>query len=137
MGSWEFEVARAPEEERARELWLQHAAGFILMQDVRIHALRELPATLSAGEREIAEKAIDAAVYGLMQVVDGVSGGLRNERERISLSLWVTHEEIDPAGNDRTLASMNLFEGDGMCMGVHDWYEGEFGDDPVAVPRPA
>ena len=33
-----YKLTNPPNETRARELWLQHAAGFILFQDMRKYA---------------------------------------------------------------------------------------------------
>jgi hypothetical protein len=76
MSTSRFELSPVPEGSRERELWIQHAAGFILWEDVRGYARERLPATLDSGCRAVAETAIDDAIYGLMIVIDGVTGGL-------------------------------------------------------------
>ena len=35
-------LATPPTEERAFELWLQHAAGFVLFEQIRSHARRDI-----------------------------------------------------------------------------------------------
>lgn len=82
MASYEFELTAAPTEERAYELWLQHAIGFILFEDVRGYARGEIAPDLSPEARGAAEKGIDDALYGLMMVLDGVSGTLANRAEQ-------------------------------------------------------
>jgi hypothetical protein len=47
MASWNFELADPPTDERGRALWLEHAAGFILFEDVRRYAMEKLDASLS------------------------------------------------------------------------------------------
>jgi hypothetical protein len=38
MASWQHELVDPPAEPQARELWLQHAAGFMILEDVRHYA---------------------------------------------------------------------------------------------------
>ncbi len=40
MSTSEFTLGPLPADERRRELWIQHAAGFILFQDVRGWAIQ-------------------------------------------------------------------------------------------------
>lgn len=127
MASDDYDLAAVPPEGRARELWLQHAAGFILFQDVRDYARAEMRDGLPPEAREAALKAIDDALYGLMMVADGVSGSLRGERGAVRLAL--SARLMGPDGEN--LQSLDLAEGDGMCMGFHGWREGDFGRDPV------
>jgi hypothetical protein len=98
---------------------------------VRSYAIERLDPTLDATTKAAALKAIDDAVYGLMMVLDGVSGGLSNSeykvlRSKVCLTKRQTKELID---------SVDLFEGDGVCMGYHGWLEGDFGKDPVAASK--
>ena len=60
-------------DDRRRELWLPHAAGWILFEDVRGYALGKLNEGLSERERTIARSAIDDATCGLMMVIHDVS----------------------------------------------------------------
>lgn len=47
MASYEFELAPPPEPARDRELWLMHAAGLILFEDVGKYARGEIaPASI-------------------------------------------------------------------------------------------
>jgi hypothetical protein len=127
MPSWQFELCDTPTEPRARELWLQHAAGFILVEDVRQYAIEQLGEGLDPATRAAAIKGIDAALYRVMMVADGVTGGLRNKDRLVSVQISIRLEE---AG--RIEQELNLFDGDGACMGYHGWVRGDFGDDPVA-----
>lgn len=124
-----FVLADAPEEGRSRELWLQHLAGFILWEEVRGYALSKIAPDLSEEAKAAAVKAVDDALYGLMMVVDGVTGGLKNTHAVASLDLVVRYE-----ANGHTEA-FDLAHGDGMCMGYHFWKAGNFGEIPVATPR--
>ena len=78
MSASDFILGPLPTSERRRELWIQHAIGFILFEDVRGWAIKCLDPNLDATARAAALKAINDTVAGLMMVIDGVSGGLRN-----------------------------------------------------------
>ena len=130
MSTTDVLLGPTPESPRARELWLQHAAGFILFEDVRGHALAQIDPALDPVARAAAMKAIDDAMYGLMMVIDGVSGRLGDRERRVRVDATVTLEE-----HDRDIETPRLAEGDGVCMGFHGWREGWFGDDLVAIVR--
>src|SRR5262249_734659 len=115
-----------PREPRALELWLQHAAGFILFRDVREYARERLAPGLSPVAREAALKAIDDTLYGLMMVADGVTGTLRSDNASVSIPFRVILQQ-----GDRIVSELNLADGDGVCMGFHGWLKGDFGSDPV------
>jgi hypothetical protein len=129
MSTSQAKLATPPTGERARELWLQHAAGYILFEDVRNCALSELDAALDPSAREVATRAVDAALYGLMQVIEGVTGGLRSDSRAVYLEVNVCLEE-----DDQIVQKLALGEGDGMCMGYHMWRQGDFGSDPIVEP---
>lgn len=139
MGSSDFVLGPLPPAGRRRELWLQHAAGFIFFEDVRGYAIRRLDPGLDEKAKAAALKAIDDAVYGLMMVLDSVSGGLGNSEYSVHLETRVCLAEKKEGIGER-IESVSLFEGDGMCMGYHGWLESDFGKDPIVVPeasRPA
>lgn len=133
MASFEPELAQAPVEPRARELWLQHAAGFIFFEDVRRYAMERIDRTLTAEARAAVQKGIDDAVYGLMMGIDGVSGGLSNSTHSLSIDFLVRLATRGVESN--VISELYLREGDGMCMGSHYWLESDFGKDPVAVSK--
>ena len=132
MSSSEFELQPYPDEPRPFQLWLQHAAGRIVFEDVRGYALERIGPKVSAEARAAAEKAIDDAVYGLMMVIDGVSGRIANDRHAVELSVAV---KLLNREADSVIAEMDLMQGDGMCMGYHRWIDGDFGEDVVATSR--
>lgn len=149
MSNWDdFVLASPPAGARARELWLQHAAGKIYFENVREYARRQVDPALSETSRAAAFKGIDDAVYGLMMVLDGVSCGLRGSGYGIALQtkvqLWRSDSALIRAadgdksdwvegvvGEEALVQELDLSRGDGMCMGYHMWRAGEFGDDPV------
>ena len=137
MATWNHKLAKAPTGERALELWLQHAAGFILFEDVRRYAMEQIDPAASAEAREAVEKGIDAATYGLMMVLDGVSGALSNASTRVELRVVARLVESGKSGDESVLAEVDLADGDGMCMGYHGWLEGDFGEVPVVTRPPS
>lgn len=116
-----------PADSRSRELWLQHAAGHILFRDVRDYAVQRLDPSLSPEARAAAIKAANDALYGLMMILDGVTGGLENDSSKVSLRMIAELTAMDSA---EVVHSLDLLDGDGMCMRYHGWQEGDFGELP-------
>jgi hypothetical protein len=136
MATYQYELLGPPSELRARELWLQHAAGFIVFEDVRRYAMEQIEPGLSAEAVAAAKKAIDDAVYGLMMVIDGVSGGISNADHNVFIDFIVRLAKRKNGEDDRLLSEVDLGRGDGMCMGYHGWIEGDYGKHPIAARRP-
>jgi hypothetical protein len=126
MATWNLRLTTPPSNDRNRELWLQHAAGLILFEDVRAQGLGAIPESASEPERATATAAVDAAVYGLMQVIDGVTGALGNDEWSVDVDC-----NVNLRHNGTEVARINLRDGDGMCMGFHQWLNGDFGNPPV------
>jgi hypothetical protein len=137
MATWEYELVDPPSDPRSRELWLQHAAGFIVFEDVRRYAVERIEAGLSAEAVAAATKGIDDAVYGLMMIIDGVSGGLSNAKQTVYIDFIARLAERGDTETVGILSEVDLQHGDGMCMGYHGWLEGDFGKHAVAAPRPS
>ncbi len=137
MPTSQYELAEPPSEPRARELWLQHAAGFILFEDVRRYARERIGPALSDETRAAVQKGIDDAVYGLMMVIDGVSAGIRNASSKVYMDFFVRMAKRKDSIDDGLLSEVDLRNGDGMCMGYHGWLKGDFGKHPIALPRSA
>lgn len=130
MASYQHELTPAPKDARERELWLQHAAGFILFQDSRAYAIERIDASIKGKARAAVIKGIDDALYGLMMIIDGASGRLESEADSVSLTMVVRHARSASSAKPKQL---DLQDGDGMCMGIHGWREGDFGAYPPAV----
>jgi hypothetical protein len=131
MATFEYKLADAPVEPRARELWLQHAAGFIVFEDVRRYAMERIDPTIEGEARAAVQKGIDDAVYGLMMMIDGVSGRLSNASHNLNINFIVRLTTSSDEG--KVESEVDLRQGDGMCMGYHGWLEGNFGKTPVAL----
>jgi hypothetical protein len=137
MATWQYQLADPPSEPRSRELWLQHAAGFIIFEDIRRYAMERIDPGLSAETITAAKKGIDDAVYGLMMVIDGVSGGISNVNHNVFVDFIVRLAKRKGSIDDKLSSEVDLRHGDGMCMGYHGWLKGDFGKNPVAVLRPS
>ncbi len=137
MTTCQYKLADPPSEPRLRELWLQHAAGFILFEDVRRYATERIEPGLPAETLAAVKKGIDDAMYGLMMVIDGVSGCISNDEHEVFIDFVVRLAKRNNPANDGALSEVDLQHGDGMCMGYHGWREGDFGTRPIAVPRPS
>ena len=111
---------------------MQHAAGFILFRDMRDYAINNIPADTDEKTREKIIGGIDDAIYGLMMIMDGVVGVLQNEEYTVSIENNILLEK-----NREVIQKINIFHGDGMCMGFHGWIEGDFGDDAPVQPSSA
>lgn len=119
----DFPLVEPPTEPRALELWMQHAAGFILFEKVRASGLATLDEDASDVVRASVELAVDATMYALMMQIDGVSGGLRGADRELELTFGVELRK-----NNTMVAEADLRNGDGMCMGFHMWCDGDFGE---------
>jgi len=127
MATTDYRLSTPPSDPRQRELWIQHAAGFILFQDMREYALQRIDPALSEEAQAAARKGIDDALYGLMMILDGVTGAIGNDTYRVNLRAAV---ELVETNSEEVTQSLDLMDGDGMCMGYHGWIENDFGDPP-------
>jgi len=121
-----FKLTDPPIEDRSRELWLQHAAGFIIFEDIRNYAIDRIPTDSDEKTRAAIINGIDDAVYGLMMIMDGVTGTLQNSEYTVRIESKILLEK-----KGGILQEINTLEGDGMCMGFHSWKEGDFGEDDI------
>src|SRR5262249_1430498 len=119
----DFPLGEPPKESRGLEVWMQHAAGFVLFEKVRASGLATLDERASDAVRAAVELAVDATMYALMMQIDGVSGGLRGANRELELKFGVELRK-----NNSTVAQVDLRNGDGMCMGFHMWCDGDFGE---------
>lgn len=119
-----------PQDKDKRELWIQHAAGMILFEDARNYAISQIPKGTDPSTTKQIIEGIDNAIYGMMMIFDGVTGSLQNADYEVKLEGFVSliRKEGDSL---RVIERLNLFDGDGMCMGFHSWLESDFGQEPV------
>jgi hypothetical protein len=126
-----LELAEPPTERRSRELWMQHAAGLLLFERVRAAGLASIDPGAAEETRAAATLAVDSAMYALMMLIDGASGGLKGQGRAVDLTFGVELVE-----GHRVVTKLDLRAGDGMCMGYHSWTAGDFGEDPVLATPP-
>src|SRR6185369_819310 len=107
MATWQHELVNPPTEPRARELWLQHAAGFVLFEDVRRYAMDRIDSTLTDEMRAAVQKGIDDAVYGLMMAIDGVTGGLSNATHTVYID-FIARLAARGGSDNRVISELNL-----------------------------
>lgn len=69
-------------------------------------------------------------MYGLMMVIDGVSGVLKSGPQSVEFSVTARLVNREQPG---IAAELDLRDGDGMCMGYHGWLDGAYGDNIVAL----
>jgi len=122
----EYSLTNPPQDERKRELWLQNTAGFIIIQNMRNYAINKIPTETPLEVKEKIIKGIDNTIYGLMMIMDGVTGTLENENYLVRLESKILLEE-----NEETIQEINTLDSDGMCMGFHGWKEGDFGKETI------
>lgn len=115
-----------PEEERAKELWLQNALGLLIFENTREYAIERIPNHLSDGQKEIVINGINDAVYGMLMMLDGVTENFSNDEYTVKLASQFVLEK-----NSNPIMAINSLDSDGMCMGFHDWLENDFGDAPI------
>lgn len=128
-----YKLCSPPSDPRGLELWMQHTAGFILFQDMREEAIKEIDSTLGADAQEAARKGIDEAFYCLMQIIDGVTGCVVNEQYELKIRTIV---ELADRETGEAISQVDLLShGDGMCMGCHGWFEGDYGKSPIVEPK--
>ena len=132
MATYNLRLEKHPTDTRARELWLQHAAGLIIFEDARQYAIDQIDKTLEDDVKAEIIKGINNAIYGLMMIFDGVSGRLKNSEFTVGLETKVVLSKKNDSGEDIIIDQVNIIQGDGMCVGYHGWLEGDFGKDLVA-----
>ena len=79
MATWEHELADPPSEPRALELWLQHAAGFIVWEDVRKYAREQVNPVLPAEVRTAVEKGGTSRKRCVREAMGRAGGAVRCE----------------------------------------------------------
>ena len=94
---------------------------------MRKYAIDHIPGNTDEKTKELIVKGIDDAVYGLMMIMDGVTGRLQNDRYAVFIERIIKLQR-----DGEVIQEINTFNGDGMCMGFHGWKENDFGDiEPV------
>lgn len=124
-----------PENPRDRALWLQRAAGFELMRNVRQIARDRAARQLDSDAATVAGDLVDSALYSLMMLVEGALPTLHDDDHYISVDLVARVHRLDDGA---VVSSRSLHDGDGPCMAFHQWIGGDFGagDSCPVAPLP-
>lgn len=123
-----FKLTNPPEDERSKELWMQHAAGFMVFENIRKYAVSKISIDVDCSTRSQIIKGIDDTIYGLMMQMDGFFIPLENDSYRLELQTIIQLYK-----DNELIQSLDTKEGDGMCMGYHDWMDGDFGADDIVI----
>lgn len=121
-------LANPPSDERDRELWMQHGAGYIVFENIRKYAINKIPSEIDETLREAHLKAIDNTIYGMMMQMDGIFNPLENEKYRLALQTNIVLYK-----DEEVIEELSTLDGDGMCMGFHGWIDDDFGHDNVVT----
>lgn len=123
-----FKLTNPPEDERSKELWMQHAAGFMVFENIRKYAVSKISIDVDCSTRSQIIKGIDDTIYGLMMQMDVFFIPLENDSYRLELQTIIQLYK-----DNELIQSLDTKEGDGMCMGYHDWMDGDFGADDIVI----
>lgn len=122
-----------PENRNDHIVLASHTFGRDLIQYARNYAVAKLPADLAGDARAAAEKAVFDALYGVMMILEGIVGGPLDDEHQVRYTL-LAHVE-----NRYVKAPLTTIElapnGEGLCMGIHGWFKGDFGQEPTAADR--
>lgn len=120
-----IQLSGLPDDPRARELWMQHAVGFMLMREVRDSTRDEILRGTAPEQQEAALSAVDITLYNLCRLIEGVSPSFRNDQHRFTVDLVGQLRDDDFTIIDQ----FPMSDGDGICMGIWGWMDGNFGDE--------
>ncbi|MFB9324915.1 hypothetical protein ACFFSY_03110 [Paenibacillus aurantiacus] len=113
-----------PTEEHARWIKMGHFFGKTLMEEVKGYARERINPTSSLEEKRAAEKAISDTLYGFMMLLDGVIDSSIDQDHGVEFALVA---RVFDQNTREYLKEIELAPGgDGLCMGIHMWEDGEF-----------
>ena len=113
-----------PIDERARWIKMGHFFGRTLMDEVKGYAVAKINPDCSIEERNAAEKAISDTLYGFMMLLDGVINSSIDKNHGVEFALIA---RIFDSNTSKYLEEIYLApDGDGLCMGINMWEDGEF-----------
>ncbi len=120
-----------PENSRQRWLHAAHTFGMHLMQNVRDQAMARIPDDASTEARRLAEESIFNTMYAVMQLFDGICDLRVDDEHDVSYILNSEVRKREPDSYETSVCeSCELAPaGDGLCMAIHGWVEGEFWPD--------
>jgi hypothetical protein len=128
MSPQRLDVGELPEEAHARLIHLSNVFGRVLFETARSPSPKRgelLPETVNTGAAAV----VDRALYGALQVLDGVTPPIGNEELHIE---FVLTARVSDRATGQVIDEIELGpNGEGLCMGFHGWVEGDFGSVPI------
>jgi hypothetical protein len=120
----ELDIGPLPEDAHARLIHLSNVLGRVLFDSVRNPA-RERAQAMPEGVRREAEMLVDDVLYGVAQILDGVTRPIGNDRldMQLVISARLRYKGSGEVGEVVELGP----NGEGLCMGFAGWVEGDFG----------
>jgi hypothetical protein len=119
-----FDVGPIPEDAHARLIHLSNAFGRLLFETVRA-STREAATSIPDTRQTQLDELLDAQLYAVLQLIDGVTVPIGNDRIRVEFVLKARLRERE---NDKVIEEVELGpDGEGLCMGYHGWVDGDFG----------
>ncbi|MBU6954977.1 MULTISPECIES: hypothetical protein [unclassified Hahella] len=113
-----------PKEQYSRKVSASHAFGEHLFNKVRKEALYSMRSYESDRDRELVEETVDATLYAMMQLLDGIFLNAIDEKHQAEYALIQRVRD-----NEGVLLEESELapDGEGLCMGFQGWREGDFG----------
>ncbi|HLY12522.1 MAG TPA: hypothetical protein VKW04_24680 [Planctomycetota bacterium] len=121
-------VDQWPEDRRTREVIVQHWFGRALMAHARDVAWKKIPSTAAPEAREMAKKAVLDALYGVLQILDGVTENPVDAQHAVEFLLLGRVLRETEGGREERLEEYEIGPGgDGLCRGFSGWIKDDFG----------
>lgn len=119
-----FDIGPLPEDSHARLIHLSNVFGRVLFDTARDPAMdqaRSLPESM----RPEAEKLINDVLYAAVQVLDGVTKPITNDRLGVEIVLSARLRD-KATGEVSDVVELGP-NGEGLTMGFAGWVQGDFG----------
>lgn len=113
-----------PTDEHERWIEIGNTFGTHLMQAARDEAFAKIPENATKEERARSEKIVFDALYGVTQLLDGVFFPEIDPSHKVEYTL---HARVCDHKGDCVETFELAPEGDGLCQGIHGWWENDFG----------
>lgn len=102
-----------------------HTFGHLWFSHARDQALQTVPITASAETKALAAKAVDAALYNTLMILEGVVGAGAGAGHVLEFALIArVREKGSPKPSETFEVAPNGEES--VCMGFHLWTAGDF-----------
>jgi hypothetical protein len=128
MSPQRLDVGELPDGTHARLIHLSNVFGRVLFDTARPPPLKSgesLPESVNTDAAGV----VDRTLYGVLQVLDGVTSPIGNEDLDIR---FVLKARVSDRATGQVIDEIELGpNGEGLCMGFHGWVEGDFGSVPI------